>query len=132
MTFRNFQNLPSICNLKYIELDINIWYKLENSNSWLYVANRTNINIRCKDITSTIITVEGTGIFNLDDDCEAHTDDNKILIPKKLITSKVHKDFAPKLNTSFNLQGYIKIANKIPTKAFLNKENENFKENLAK
>uniref|UniRef100_A0A2S2QYM9 Uncharacterized protein n=1 Tax=Sipha flava TaxID=143950 RepID=A0A2S2QYM9_9HEMI len=131
MIFRSSQNLPSYCNLKYIKVDVNIWFKLGNSNSWLNAANKTKIHIRCEDITSTIITIEGTGIFNLDSNCEVHTDDNKILIPTKIITSKVDKDFAPKLNTSLKFQGYIKIANKISSNAFLYKENKKFKKNLV-
>lgn len=61
---------------KNINFSFSIWHRLENTNSWIYVTNRDNIIIKCKNILDTIaLDINGTGILELSNDCETNTDD---------------------------------------------------------
>lgn len=99
--FRRPDILPDSCIVKYVSFSTNIWHRLEGTNTWLFITNIENIIIKCKNMSEPIeIRINGTGIFKLDINCEANTDDGTILIPKRKIVSRIYKDFIPKLNNS--------------------------------
>lgn len=103
--FRKPNVLPHSCNLRNVNFNFSIWHKLEDTNSWIYITIKDNIIIKCKDMSETItLNVNGTGILELSDKCEANTDDGTLLISKKKLTSKSYKDFIPQLNISTDIQ----------------------------
>lgn len=130
--FRNPRTLPSSCNLKYVKLNVNVWHRLEKTNSWVYITNGENVILKCNNITTPItVSVNGTGVFTLENYCEANTDDNKILMPKRVITSKTYADFVPQLNFTINFQSHMILADKILNESLLTKENK-IRDNLLK
>lgn len=130
--FRNPRTLPSSCNLRYVKLNVNVWHRLEKTNSWVYVTKGENVLVKCKNITAPItVNVNGTGVFTLENHCEANTDDNNILMPKKIIISKTHVDFVPQLNFTINFQPHISLVEEISNESIFIKENE-IRNNLIK
>lgn len=130
--FRNPHTLPSSCNLRYVKLNVNVWHRLEKTNSWVYVTNGENVLVKCENITIPItVNINGTGVFTLDNYCEANTDDNNILIPKRIIISKTHADFVPQLNFTIHFQPHIDLAGKISNNSLFVKENR-IRDNLIK
>jgi len=108
--FRRPDVLPDSCIVKYVSFNVNIWHRLEGTNSWLFVTNVENIIIKCKNMSESLeIRVNGPGILKLDTHCEANTDDGTILIPKRKILSKIYKDFVPKLSESVILEFQLSI-----------------------
>jgi len=105
MLFRKPDIIPDSCNLRKVNFNFSIWHRLENTNSWIYITNKDTIIVKCKDMSEVEVTnVNGTGILELSNQCEANTGDGTLLIPKKKVTTKIYKDIIPRLNTSFNLQ----------------------------
>lgn len=105
MIFRKPNILPNSCTVKNINFNFSIWHRLENTNSWIYITNQDNIIIKCRDQTEIeTINVNGTGILDLSNQCEANTDDGTLLLTKRKITTKIYKDVIPQLNVSINLQ----------------------------
>lgn len=105
MLFRKPDIIPDSCNLRNVNFNFSIWHRLENTNSWIYITNKDTIIVKCKDMSEVEVTnVNGTGILELSNQCEANTGDGTLLIPKRKVTTKVYKDIIPRLNTSFNLQ----------------------------
>ncbi|KAL4085110.1 hypothetical protein QTP88_027406 [Uroleucon formosanum] len=110
--FRKPGILPNSCNLKNVNFNFSIWHRLDNTNSWIYVTIRDNIIIKCKNNSETIVvSINGTGILDLDNQCEANTDDGTLLIAKRKITTKMYKDFIPQLDTSINWKTKLDITN---------------------
>lgn len=134
MLFRNPKTLPNVCTIKYIKFSHNVWHKLENKNSWLYVTSKENIIITCKNVTAPlIINVNGTGIFSLENHCEAYTADNEIkLVPKRKISTNIYKNYTPKLNLSINFDILKNVSNKDLDNTLFPKENLRIKDNLNK
>jgi hypothetical protein len=132
MLFRQPKVLPETCNLRYIKFTISIWHRLEDTNSWLYVIDKGNIIIKCENISDPeILDINGTGIFQLNNQCEANTNDNTILIPKRKIISKIYTDFVPQLNLSFNfLTQFESMETESQLDITLLKENPKIKNNL--
>lgn len=88
--FRKPNILPNSCTLKYVKFISNIWYRLEETNSWNFVTNTENIIIKCRNISEPIeIKVNRTGIFSLDINCEVNADEGTILIPKVFYSLKI-------------------------------------------
>ncbi|KAL4132497.1 hypothetical protein QTP88_009636 [Uroleucon formosanum] len=54
-----------------------------------------------------------SSILDLDNQCEANTDDGTLLIAKRKITTKMYKDFIPQLDTSINWKTKLDITNTI-------------------
>lgn len=130
--FRNPSMLPSSCNLKYVKLNTNVWHRLEKTNSWVYVNNGENVLVKCENITAPItVNLNGTGVFTLENYCEANTDDNNILMPKRIIVSKNHADFVPQLNFTIHFQTHITLVDKISNESFFMKES-GIRNNLVK
>lgn len=131
--FRNPRILPSTCNLKYVKLNENVWHRLEKTYSWLYVTNGENVIVKCENITTPItVNVNGTGVFTLDNYCEANTDDSKILIPKRLVISKIYADFVPQLNFTLLFQSHMNLTDNISNESLLIKDNTIVRDNLMK
>lgn len=108
--FRKPGILPNLCNIKNVKFNFNIWHRLDNTNSWLYVTIRDNIIIKCKNNPETIVvSINGTGILDLDNQCEANTDDGTLLIAKRKITTKMYKDFIPQLDVSIDWKTKLNI-----------------------
>ncbi|KAL4127000.1 hypothetical protein QTP88_011198 [Uroleucon formosanum] len=122
--FRKPGILPNSCNLKNVNFNFSIWHRLDNTNSWIYVTIRDNIIIKCKNNSETIVvSINGTGILDLDNQCEANTDDGTLLIAKRKITTKMYKDFIPQLDTSINWKTKLDITNIILNNSIIpNKE----------
>lgn len=128
--FRKPQVLPSLCKLKYIKLNISLWHRLETINAWFYVMNKENIVIKRINITTPIIiTVNDTGIFTLDNYCEANTDNNTILLPRRRITSSIYLDFVPQLSLNIDFPTHISLTNTVMNKSIFIKENNNIRDN---
>lgn len=105
MIFRKPDTIPESCNLRNVNFNFSIWHRLENTNSWIYVTNKDTIIVKCKDMSEVeIMNVNGTGILELSNQCEANTGDGTLLISKKKVTTKIYKDIIPQLNLSFNTQ----------------------------
>lgn len=102
MLFRSTETILKTCNIKYLEINNNIWHKLENTNIWLYVLNNDNIVVTCKNTTEPInVRLNGTGTLKLESDCEANINDDEIkLIPNRKVISKVMLNYSPRLNIS--------------------------------
>lgn len=55
----------------------------------MYITNKDNIIVKCKNIVEPIaLVVSGVDIFNLDNQCEANTDDSTLLISKRELPLK--------------------------------------------
>ncbi|KAL4112087.1 hypothetical protein QTP88_015935 [Uroleucon formosanum] len=130
--FRKPGILPNSCNLKNVNFNFSIWHRLDNTNSWIYVTIRDNIIIKCKNNSETIVvSINGTGILDLDNQCEANTDDGTLLIAKRKITTKMYKDFIPQLDTSINWKTKLDITNIILNNSIIpNKENTSIETEL--
>jgi len=75
---------------------------------------RDNIIIKCKNNSETIvISINGTGILDLDNQCKANTDDRILLIAKRKITTKMYKDLIPQTRLSINWKTKLNITNTI-------------------
>jgi hypothetical protein len=105
MIFRKPGVIPDSCNLRNVNFNFSIWHRLENTNSWIYITVKDNIIVKCKDISEgEIVNVNGMGIIELSNQCQANTNDGTLLISQKKVTTKVYKDIIPQLNVSINLQ----------------------------
>lgn len=94
----------------------------------IFVTNNDNIIINCKNISKPLeVSVEGTDIFNLDNKCKANTNDGTMLIAKRKITSKIFKDFIPKLNNSIFFQFQMNSTKMITGNLFPIEKNKNQK-----
>ncbi|KAE9523912.1 hypothetical protein AGLY_015800 [Aphis glycines] len=112
--FRKPGILPNLCNIKNIKFNFNTWHRLDNTNSWLYVTIRDNIIIKYKNNPETIVvSINGTGILDLENQCEANTDDGTLLITKRKITTKMYKDFIPQLDISIDWKTKLNVTNTI-------------------
>lgn len=132
--FRKPGVLPDLCNLKNVNFNFSIWHRLENTNSWIYVTIKDNIIIKCKNSSETVVlSINGTGILDLDNQCEANTDDGTLLIAKKKITTKMYKDFIPQLDMLIDWKTQLNIADiTLNNASILNKGNSIVKNNLFK
>lgn len=103
--FRKPGIIPESCNLRNINFNFSIWHKLENTNTWIYITVKDNVIVKCKDMSEAeTVNINGTGILELSNQCEANTDDGTLLISQKRVTTKIYKDIIPELNMSINLQ----------------------------
>ncbi|KAL4091240.1 hypothetical protein QTP88_025962 [Uroleucon formosanum] len=126
--FRKPGILPNSCNLKNVNFNFSIWHRLDNTNSWIYVTIRDNIIIKCKNNSETIVvSINGTGILDLDNQCEANTDDGTLLIAKRKITTKMYKDFIPQLDTSINWKTKLDITNIILNNSIIPNKDKHLK-----
>lgn len=132
--FRKQGMLPESCKLRTINFNFTIWHRLENTNSWIYVATRDNIIIKCKNVSETVgLSINGTGILELNNECEANTDDGALLISKKKVITKTFKDFVPQLNVSISSLMHLNIKDIISNNTIIaNEENSKVKDNLHK
>ncbi|KAL4153341.1 hypothetical protein QTP88_001174 [Uroleucon formosanum] len=131
--FRKPGILPNSCNLKNVNFNFSIWHRLDNTNSWIYVTIRDNIIIKCKNNSETIVvSINGTGILDLDNQCEANTDDGTLLIAKRKITTKMYKDFIPQLDTSINWKTKLDITNIILNNSIIPNKDLNDKNTILK
>lgn len=118
--FRRQSILPESCVLKNINFKFNIWHRLDNTNSWIYVTTGDNIIVKCKNSTEVIsLNIDGIGILELSSECEANTDDGTILITKKRITTKIFKDFIPQLNVSMDKLTQLNVRDIISNKSMI-------------
>lgn len=132
--FRKPGVLPDLCNLKNVNFNFSICHRLENTNSWIYVTIKDNIIIKCRNSSETVVlSINGTGILDLDNQCKANTDDGTLLIAKKKITTKMYKDFIPQLDTLINWKTQLNITDiTLNNASILNKGNSIVKNNLFK
>jgi len=131
---RKPSSLPDSCFTKYVKLNHYI-----DTNSWIFETTTDNVIIKCRNRSEPLeLSIVGTGILSLDYNCEANTDDGTMLIAKRIITSKLYKDFIPKLNTSIisqfeinstkiNADNLFPIKKSIKLRNNLNKLSENAK-----
>ncbi|KAL4083150.1 hypothetical protein QTP88_028480 [Uroleucon formosanum] len=111
---------------KLKRLNLNSRFRLLKS----FINNNTHTNLNTKLIIykslikpvwtygiqlweTTVVSINGTGILDLDNQCEANTDDGTLLIAKRKITTKMYKDFIPQLDTSINWKTKLDITNTI-------------------
>jgi hypothetical protein len=88
-----------------------MWHRLEDTNSWIYITDKNNIIVKCKDISEVeTVNVNGMAILELSNQFEANTNDGTLLISQRKVTTKVYKDIIPQLNVSIDLQ--IPVANR--------------------
>jgi hypothetical protein len=50
--FRNPRSLPNSCIIRYVKSNVNIWHRLEKTNSWVYVTNGENVLVKCENIST--------------------------------------------------------------------------------
>jgi len=127
--FRKPGILPDSCNLRNVNFNFSIWHRLENTNSWIYVTIKDNIIIKCKNVAETIaLNINSISILDLNNQCEANTDDGTLLISKQKVTTKIFKDFVPQLNTPINEKIQLSITNIISNNSIiLSKDSKNKK-----
>lgn len=123
MLFQNPESLPNSCNVKYIMSSQNIWHKLNDNNTWLYVADTVNVTITCKHLSTPLrLSLNGTGILTLENNCELNfVDDTIELIPGK--------NYSLQLNISIN---YDVLKNENLNYLLFPKENPKIKDKLIK
>lgn len=129
MIFRKPGVIPDSCNLRNVNFNFSIWHRLENTNSWIYITAKENIIVKCKDMSEVeTVNVNGMGILELSNQCEANTNDGTLLISQKKVTTKIYKDIIPQLNVSINLQIPLTDINVVSDKLMiLNNNKEQFK-----
>lgn len=111
MIFRKPGIIPNSCSLRNINFNFSIWHRLENTNSWIYITVKDYIIVKCKGMSEVeTVNVNGTGILELSNQCEANTDDGTLLISQKKVITKIYKDIIPELNATIDLK--ISLTNK--------------------
>lgn len=133
MIFRKPGVIPDSCNLRNVNFNFSIWHRLENTNSWIYITAKDNIIVKCKDVSEVeTVNVNGMGILELSDQCEANTNDGTLLISQRKVITKLYKDIIPQLNVSINYQIPL-IDGKISDKLMILNNNKSIiKNNLNK
>lgn len=83
------------CNIRIANISSEIWLKLRQSNSWIYVLPSTQmVHIGCKGQPVYNNLLSGTGILTIHEDCNIKTD--KILIQAfKIYQKEVFKEIQP-------------------------------------
>lgn len=70
----NFNFNYSLCDTRISSTDLEIWHKLETSNSWLYVLPKlTDITINCSSHNLINMVLNQTGVITLDKNCKLFT-----------------------------------------------------------
>ena len=92
--------IPDECEKRIAKLKTDIWNKLENKNSWIFVLHQsTTITVICDNNHSNVtnIPLEGEGILSLSDNCKGYAGEI-MLIPSKTYYSKIEKNFTPDID----------------------------------
>lgn len=98
----NSKFLSKSCNLHIVNSLIKIWHKLALQNEWIYVFSLEEpVTITCNGTNENLIYLQGTGIFKLNQNCEAFTS-STTLIPQKSFSSN-YSSFIPNFNLSDNI-----------------------------
>lgn len=62
----------------------------------IYFTAKDNITVKCKNMSEVkTVNVNGMGILELSNQCEANTNDGTLLISQKKVTTKIYKDYYP-------------------------------------
>ena len=92
-------NLEQECDIRVTKVKNNLWYRLNQRNSWLFMTSKPNImTINCEDPHfNEDAKLKDTGILNLNEKCTAYVD-NTMLEPTRIYSTTVEKDFIPAFN----------------------------------
>lgn len=75
--------MPKNCDIRYFELSTFIFYKIKNTNEWLYVTKVETIYKTCNNTKESLTHhIEGVGIFYLNNTCKGYSS-RDILIPTR-------------------------------------------------
>jgi len=91
--------------------------------------------VTCQNITEPVnVQIDGTGIFKLDNYCEANTIDGDVsLKPNRKLVSKMSLNYIPKLNISMDFEKvWINLINEEMKHSGIIKQNPDTKHNLNK
>ena len=92
--------IPDECEKRIAKLKTDIWSKLENKNSWIFVLHQSiTITVICDNNHSNVTNVplNGEGILSLSDNCKGYTGEI-MLIPSKTYYSKIDQNFTPDID----------------------------------
>lgn len=66
--------IPNNCDTRIAKINNEAWYKLTNKNLWIYLLPLArSVSIMCQNSEIADITMNGTGILELDSHCKAYT-----------------------------------------------------------
>ena len=92
--------IPDECEKRVAKLESDIWNKLSNKNSWIYILGKpTTISMVCgkNPENYTDILLKNHGVLSLPENCKAYSKEI-ILSPSIVYSSKVEKNYSPKID----------------------------------
>lgn len=74
------KGFSKMCESRILKTEVEIWHKLEASNSWLFVLPKiTDVTISCPQLTPSTIILDKTGIITIDNNCKLFTSSTTVI-----------------------------------------------------
>jgi len=85
MALERKQILPNMCNFKFLSMDISVWNRIQQTNSWLFRTQFETATVTCINPIKTFkVDISGVGKLTTSPHCEIHLD-NSILLPLNIM-----------------------------------------------
>ncbi|XP_043496400.1 uncharacterized protein LOC122520375 [Polistes fuscatus] len=91
--------VPKNCDVRIVNFQYNMWHKLQNKNSWLYITKiPTTVTIACNNSENPIDTIiNQSGILTMKSNCKVYSG-SITLEATKIHIKTLEKQFIPPMN----------------------------------
>jgi len=107
------KEVPDSCEIMHVQLQTNLFHKLQFKNEWIYASPGETIFITCDhDRRSENHFLQGVGILFINETCKAYAT-RDILIPHKIETDNEYIDFIPNSQIKESEERYVGLTTNI-------------------